>query len=58
MPLKPPVMKSRLSWGVVEEVPDILSMIIMKRNGEEAYDNVSNIDNTILCYDNLDDCQK
>ena len=51
-------MKSRLSWGVVEEVPDILSMIIMKRNGEEAYDNVSNIDNTILCYDNLDDCQK
>ena len=43
---------------MVEAVPDILIMIIMKRNGEEAYDNVNNIDNTILCYDNLDDCQK
>ena len=30
-------MKRRLSRGAVEVVPDIFMMIIMKRNGEEAY---------------------
>ena len=54
-------MKRRLSWGVVglvDKVPDIFIMIIMKRNGEEVYDNVGIIDNAVLCYENFDDCQK
>ena len=50
---------------MVEEVPDIFMMSIMKRNGEEAYimilndnDNVSNIDNAVHCYENFNDYQK
>ena len=47
-------MKRRLSRGVVEEVPDIFIMIIIERNGEETdYDNISNVDNAVLCFDKL-----
>ena len=54
MLLNPPVIKRRLSWGVVDEVPNIFKLIIIKRNGEETdYDNVSNVDNAVLCFDKL-----
>ena len=44
--------------GLVDEVPDIFTMIIMKRNWEEVYDNVGNIDNAVHCFENYNNSKQ